>query len=39
VQTQNNCTIMSVFELTLDPGEHIIAEGGDVAWLTPRSTW
>lgn len=26
---------MPVLELSLDPGEHIIAEGGDVAWLTP----
>ena len=28
-------TTMPVFELTLDPGERIIAEGGDVSWLTP----
>lgn len=28
-------TTMPVLELTLDPGERIIAEGGDVSWLTP----
>lgn len=27
-------TTMPVLELTLDPGERIIAEGGDVSWLT-----
>ena len=26
---------MPVLEITLDPGEQIIAEGGDVSWLTP----
>lgn len=26
---------MPVLELTLEPGERIIAEGGDVSWLTP----
>ena len=26
---------MPVLEITLDAGEQIIAEGGDVAWLTP----
>lgn len=28
-------TTMPVLEITLDPGERIVAEGGDVAWLTP----
>ncbi|WP_205782975.1 AIM24 family protein [Microbacterium sp. ABRD28] len=28
-------TTMPVLELTLDPGERVIAEGGDVSWLTP----
>ena len=28
-------TTMPVLEITLDPGEQIVAEGGDVAWLTP----
>jgi len=28
-------TTMPVLELTLDDGEQIIAEGGDVSWLTP----
>ncbi|WP_322410346.1 AIM24 family protein [Microbacterium invictum] len=28
-------TTMPVLELTLDAGERIIAEGGDVSWLTP----
>jgi uncharacterized protein (TIGR00266 family) len=28
-------TTMPVLEITLDGGERIIAEGGDVAWLTP----
>lgn len=28
-------TTMPILELTLDPGERVIAEGGDVSWLTP----
>jgi uncharacterized protein (TIGR00266 family) len=28
-------TTMPILEVTLDPGESIVAEGGDVAWLTP----
>ena len=28
-------TTMPVLEITLDAGEQIIAEGGDVSWLTP----
>ncbi|WP_395244948.1 AIM24 family protein [Agromyces sp. MMS24-K17] len=28
-------TTMPVLEITLDAGERIVAEGGDVAWLTP----
>lgn len=28
-------TTMPVLELALDPGERVVAEGGDVAWLTP----
>lgn len=28
-------TTMPVLEVTLEPGERIIAEGGDVSWLTP----
>ncbi|MEE3851024.1 TIGR00266 family protein [Gordonia sp. LSe1-13] len=35
MQPRINGTTMPVLELTLDAGEHIIAEGGDVAWLTP----
>jgi uncharacterized protein (AIM24 family) len=26
---------MLILEITMGPGEHLIAEGGDVAWLTP----
>ncbi|GAB2845182.1 AIM24 family protein [Microbacterium insulae] len=29
-------TTMPVLEITLEPGERIIAEGGDVSWLTPE---
>ncbi|MBC6496691.1 TIGR00266 family protein [Microbacterium sp. 4-7] len=28
-------TTMPILEVTLEPGESIVAEGGDVAWLTP----
>ena len=28
-------TTMPILEITLDPGEAIVAEGGDVAWLSP----
>ncbi|MET0734235.1 MAG: AIM24 family protein [Microbacterium sp.] len=28
-------TTMPILELTLDAGERIVAEGGDVAWMTP----
>lgn len=28
-------TTMPILEITLDPGESIVAEGGDVAWLSP----
>ncbi|AZG45657.1 AIM24 family protein [Gordonia insulae] len=28
-------TTMPVLELSLEPGEHLIAEGGDVSWLSP----
>ena len=28
-------TTMPILELTLDPGERVVAEGGDVAWMTP----
>lgn len=28
-------TTMPILEITLEPGEAIVAEGGDVAWLTP----
>ena len=27
-------TTMPILELTLSPGEQIVAEGGDVSWLT-----
>jgi uncharacterized protein (TIGR00266 family) len=35
MQTRIVGTTMPVLELTLQPGEQIIAEGGDVSWLTP----
>ncbi|MET0296572.1 MAG: AIM24 family protein, partial [Microbacterium sp.] len=35
MQTRIAGTTMPVLELTLEPGERIIAEGGDVSWLTP----
>jgi len=35
VQTVIAGTTMPVLEITLSPGESIVAEGGDVAWLTP----
>ena len=35
MKTQIAGTTMPVLEVTLDTGEQIIAEGGDVAWLTP----
>jgi uncharacterized protein (TIGR00266 family) len=28
-------TTMPILEITLDPGESVVAEGGDVAWLSP----
>jgi uncharacterized protein (TIGR00266 family) len=28
-------TTMPILEVTLGPGEHLIAEGGDVSWLSP----
>ena len=35
MQTVIAGTTMPVLEITLSPGESIVAEGGDVAWLTP----
>jgi len=35
MRAQITGTTMPVLEVTLDPGESIVAEGGDVAWLTP----
>ncbi|GAA1855327.1 TIGR00266 family protein [Microbacterium koreense] len=35
MQTKIAGTTMPVLEITLEAGERIIAEGGDVAWLTP----
>lgn len=29
---------MAVLEISLDPGEAVVAEGGDIAWLTPGIT-
>lgn len=34
MQTRLAGTTMPILEITMDPGERIIAEGGDVAWLT-----
>jgi len=34
MQTRLTGTTMPILEITLDPGERIIAEGEDVAWLT-----
>jgi uncharacterized protein (TIGR00266 family) len=35
MQTRTVGTTMPVLEVNLSPGERIIAEGGEVAWLTP----
>ncbi|WP_019180704.1 AIM24 family protein [Microbacterium yannicii] len=35
MKTNISGTTMPVLEITLDAGEQIIAEGGDVSWLTP----
>lgn len=35
MQTRTVGTTMPVLEVSLSPGERIIAEGGEVAWLTP----
>jgi uncharacterized protein (TIGR00266 family) len=35
MKTTISGTTMPVLEITLDAGEQIIAEGGDVSWLTP----
>ena len=35
MQTRIAGTTMPILEITMAPGEHLIAEGGDVSWLTP----
>ncbi|MFC5950139.1 TIGR00266 family protein [Pseudonocardia lutea] len=35
MQTRIMGTTMPVLEITMGPGEQVIAEGGDVAWLSP----
>src|SRR6478735_317874 len=35
MQTRIAGTTMPILEITMGPGEHLIAEGGDVSWLTP----
>jgi uncharacterized protein (TIGR00266 family) len=35
MQTRVAGTTMPILEITMAPGEHLIAEGGDVSWLTP----
>ena len=35
MQTRIVGTTMPVLEVTLSPGDHLIAEGGEVGWLTP----
>ena len=38
MQSRITGTTMPVLEITLDPGERLTAEGGDVAWLTSGFT-
>jgi uncharacterized protein (TIGR00266 family) len=35
MQTRVAGTTMPILEITMDAGERLVAEGGDVAWLTP----
>lgn len=38
MQERIHGTVMPVLELTLDPGEHVVAESGELSWMTSSMT-